>query len=136
MKIAVVYWSGTGNTQEMAEAVADGAKSTGAEVDLVTSDDFTNVDDYDAIAFGCPAMGSEELEESSFEPMFSSVEGSLSNKKVLLFGSHDWGDGEWMRNWEERVNGKVSSLVGTYICNSTPDDSAKAELVELGKKLA
>lgn len=136
MKIAVVYWSGTGNTEAMAEALAEGAKDAGAEVTLTTSDNFSSVDGYDAIAFGCSAMGSEGLEESSFEPMFTSVEDSLKDKKVALFGSYGWGDGEWMRNWEERVNGKVSALVGTVICNETPDDSVKEELKALGKKLA
>ncbi len=136
MKIAVVYWSGTGNTEAMAEALADGAREAGAEVTVVTSDDFSSVDGYDAIAFGCSATGSEELEESSFEPMFASVEDSLGDKKVALFGSYGWGDGEWMRNWEERVTGKVASLVGTYICNDAPADSDKDELKALGKKLA
>ncbi len=136
MKIAVVYWSGTGNTEAMADALANGAKEAGAEVVTATSDDFSNVDGFDAVAFGCPAMGSEVLEESSFEPMFSSVEDSLSEKKVALFGSYGWGDGEWMRDWEERVKGKCAAFVGTSICNEAPDDSAMEELAALGKKLA
>ena len=96
MKVSIVYWSGTGNTEAMANAVAEGAKNTGAEVELLPVS-------ADALLFGCPAMGSEELEESEFEPFFSSVEGSLSGKKVGLFGSYDWGDGEWMRTWQQRV---------------------------------
>ena len=136
MKIAVVYWSGTGNTELMAEAVTEGAKSAGAEVTMVTSDDFSSVDGYDAIAFGCSAMGSEELEETSFEPMFASIEDNLADKKIALFGSYGWGDGEWMRNWEERVTGKCSALLGTIICTDAPDDSVKEELKALGKKLA
>ena len=136
MKIAVVYWSGTGNTETMAEALASGAKESGAEVVTSTSDDFSSVDGFDAVAFGCPAMGSESLEDSSFEPMFESVEDSLSEKKVALFGSYGWGDGEWMREWEERVKDKCGVFVGSSICNEAPDDSAKEELVSLGKKLA
>ena len=91
-KIAVVFWSGTGNTKTMAEAVLAGAKDAGAEADLFEAADFdkSKVAAYDAFAFGCPAMGAEELEDSEFEPMFSDVEGSLSDKKVALFGSYGW----------------------------------------------
>ena len=103
-KIAVVYWSGTGNTEKMAQAVADAASAKGADVDLLTVDAFDTgaVSAYDAIAFGCPAMGAEVLEESEFEPMFAAVEGSLGGKTIGLFGSYGWGDGEWMRSWEDR----------------------------------
>ena len=85
-KIAVVYWSGTGNTESMADAVAQGAKGKGAEVKLFTPDSFNSsmVDEFDAIAFGCPAMGAEELEESEFEPMFSDCESKLGGKEVSL----------------------------------------------------
>ncbi|MBR3025296.1 MAG: flavodoxin domain-containing protein, partial [Oscillospiraceae bacterium] len=95
MKTAVIYWSGTGNTEAMAKAIAEGAGA-----DIFTVSEFGgSVSDYDVIAFGCPAMGAEVLEEEEFEPFFTSVEGSLSGKKVILFGSYGWGDGEWMRNW-------------------------------------
>ena len=138
-KIAVVYWSGTGNTEAMANKVADGAKSAGAEVDVLTSAEFDagKVADYDAIAFGCPAMGSEELEESEFEPFFSSVEGSLSGKKVGLFGSYDWGDGEWMRTWQQRVEAAGGVMIEDgLICNNAPDDDALAACRALGEKAA
>ena len=103
-KVAVVYWSGTGNTETMANAVAEGAKGAGAEADVLVASDFNSgkVAEYDGIAFGCPAMGAENLEESEFEPMFTEVEGSLSGKKIALFGSYGWGSGEWMADWEER----------------------------------
>ena len=102
-KVAVVFWSGTGNTQTMADAVAAGAQGAGAEVDVKTASEFgaADVASYDAIAFGCPAMGAEVLEESEFQPMFDDVKGELSGKKIALFGSYGWGDGEWMRNWED-----------------------------------
>ena len=105
-KVAVVYWSGTGNTEMMAQKVAEGAKEAGAEV-VLTSADFSadDVDAYDAIAFGCPAMGAEELEDTEFEPMFSACESKLSGKKIALFGSYGWGDGEWMRTWQAGVEG-------------------------------
>ena len=98
-KIAVVYWSGTGNTEQMANAVAEGAKEAGAEVSTLTADQFSaaKVAEFDAIAFGCPAMGAETLEEDEFEPMFTGCESALSGKKLALFGSYGWGDGEWMR---------------------------------------
>ena len=101
-KTAVIYWSGTGNTEAMAGAVLAGMKDGGADAVMLTPDqvDAASVGKYDAIAFGCPAMGSEMLEESEFEPMFSSVKGSLGGKKIALFGSYGWGDGDWMRIWE------------------------------------
>ena len=103
-KIAVVYWSGTGNTEAMANAVLEGAKEKGAEAVLLTPENFdvSMMDSYDAIAFGCPAMGAEVLEEDEFEPMFASCESKLSGKRISLFGSYGWGDGEWMREWEDR----------------------------------
>ena len=94
-KVAVVYWSGTGNTALMAQAVAEGAKAKGAECDFLTSAEFTAdmVDNYYAIAFGCPAMGAEVLEESEFEPMFAECEPALNGKKIAIFGSYGWGSG-------------------------------------------
>jgi len=126
-KIAVVYWSGTGNTQTMAEAVAEGAKGKGADVSLFTPSEFSadKVAEYDGIAFGCPAMGAEVLEEGEFEPMFSDIEGSLSGKKIALFGSYGWGDGQWMRDWEDRCRSDGAVLVSEGVmANNAPDDEA------------
>ena len=138
-KVAVVYWSATGNTEAMAAAVAEGAKSAGAETTLFTAAEFDGgmLDSFDAVAFGCPAMGAEVLEESEFQPMFDSCEAKLSGKKTALFGSYGWGDGEWMRNWEEtcREDGAVLAAE-PVICNDAPDDSALAECNALGKALA
>lgn len=102
-KIAIVYWSGTGNTAAMASAVANGIKDAGADAVMLTASEFdaSMMDSFDAVAFGCPSMGAEELEESEFAPMFDACEEKLSGKKIALFGSYGWGDGEWMRNWEE-----------------------------------
>ena len=132
-KTAVVYWSGTGNTEAMAKAVAEGA---GAE--LFTVSEFSgNVDDYDAVAFGCPAMGAEMLEEDEFEPFFTEIEGRLSGKKVGLFGSYGWGDGEWMRNWETRVGSDGAVLAGGegVIANDAPSDDDLEKCRALGKAL-
>ena len=140
MKTAVVYWSGTGNTEAMAGSVAEGAKSAGAEVSVFTAADFSAdmVDQFDSIAFGCPSMGSEQLEDSEFEPFFSGIEGKLSGKKVALFGSYGWGDGEWMRQWQDRVTGDGATLVNGegLIVNETPDDDALASCKALGEALA
>lgn len=139
-KVAVVYWSSTGNTEAMANAVAEGAKAAGAEVISFESADFSadKVDEFDAIAFGCPAMGDEVLEESEMEPFVESVEGFVSGKAVALFGSYDWGDGQWMRDWTERMTGAGATVVGGegLICNLEPDDEGIAACEELGKKLA
>ncbi len=138
MKVSVVYWSGTGNTQAMAEAVAEGAKSAGAEVELLSvSEADASVLDSDALLMGCPAMGAEELEESEFEPFFAAIEGKLAGKKIGLFGSYDWGDGEWMRTWQDRVvsDGGVMIADGV-IANNTPDDVAIADCRALGENAA
>ena len=100
-KVAIVYWSGTGNTEAMASAVTEGVKNAGADAVMLTAAEFdaSMMDSFEAVAFGCPSMGSEELEESEFAPMFQSCEEKLKDKKIALFGSYGWGDGEWMRNW-------------------------------------
>ncbi len=133
MKTAVIYWSGTGNTQQMAEAVAEGA---GAE--LFSVSEFSgNIEDYDRVAFGCPAMGAEELEDSEFEPFFSGVVDKLSGKKVALFGSYGWGDGEWMRNWTEQVKGAGAEVVNGegLIANEAPSDDDLENCRSLGQAL-
>lgn len=138
-KIAVVYWSGTGNTQAMAEAILEGAKESGAEAKLFTVSEFdtSKMDAYDTVAFGCPAMGAEVLEENEFQPMFDSVEGKLSGKKIGLFGSYGWGDGEWMRNWEETCQTAGAVIVcDSVTCNETPDEEALDACRALGKALA
>lgn len=138
-KIAVVYWSGTGNTEAMANEVAEGAKSAGAEAEVFTPDTFSvdKMDAYDAVAFGCPAMGAEELEDTEFEPMFKACEAKLSGKKIALFGSYGWGDGEWMRNWDETCRNDGAVMACDYvICNEAPDDEAIDACKALGKALA
>ncbi|MBQ9329186.1 MAG: flavodoxin [Solobacterium sp.] len=138
-KVAVVYWSGTGNTQTMADAVTAGAQAAGAEVQVFGPAEFSadKVAEFDGLAFGCPAMGSEVLEEGEFDPMFTAVEGALSGKKVGLFGSYGWGDGAWMRDWEDRVRADGAVLVSDgVIANGAPDGDALSSLDELGKAVA
>ncbi len=138
-KVAVVYWSGTGNTQQMADLVAEGAKGAGAEVSVFTPGDFSadQMAEFDAIAFGCPAMGAEQLEDSEFEPMFNQCEANLSNKKIGLFGSYGWGDGEWMRTWEDTCRSDGAFLVmDGVICNDAPSGDAENECRTLGAALA
>lgn len=139
MKVAVVYWSGTGNTQAMAQAVLAGAQNAGAETALFTPGDFgpEMVKDYDAIAFGCPAMGAEVLEEDEFEPMFTACEGNLGGKKIGLFGSYGWGDGAWMRDWEDTCDSCGANRVAdSVICCDAPDEDAVNACMALGGALA
>lgn len=138
-KIAVVYWSGTGNTEAMAQQVAAGAKAVGAEVGVFTSSEFQAgmMDQFDAVAFGCPSMGNEQLEEEEFEPMFQSCQSALSGKKIALFGSYGWGDGEWMESWEEQCRQWGAVLAcGSVICNDAPDEEAQEACRKLGMALA
>ncbi|HJC47832.1 MAG TPA: flavodoxin [Candidatus Lachnoclostridium pullistercoris] len=141
MKIAVIYWSGTGNTEMMAEAVADGARSAGADVDVinVSQTDAADALSYDALALGCPAMGAEQLEESEFEPFFAELESGLKGKKVALFGSHEWSEeGQWMDDWTERTLGDGAVLCGGAGLKvySVPDEDGLEKCRALGKALA
>ena len=137
-KVAVVYWSGTGNTEAMAEAVADGIREKGGEAVILTAGEFDRsmIGDYDSIAFGCPSRGDEELEESEFAPMFESCEPDLAGKKIALFGSYGWGDGEWMRKWEKTCKKAGAVFACDFvICNDAPDDDAVEKCRGLGKAL-
>ena len=137
-KVAVVYWSGTGNTEKMADCIAEGIENAGSEVEVIFCDDFgaDMLNDYDLVAFGCPAMGDEVLEDTEFEPMFDGCKGALKGKNIALFGSYGWGDGEWMRNWEESCKEAGANLVcDSVICADAPDDEAEAACIALGKAL-
>ena len=139
-KVAIVYWSGTGNTEIMANCIAEGIKEAGAEVDLMGPTDFSaaKLSEYGVVAFGCPAMGSEVLEEMDFDPMFTGLEGSLSGKRIALFGSYGWGDGQWMRDWCARCESANANLYDEegLMVNEAPDADAQEVCRELGRKLA
>ena len=136
--IAIVYWSGTGNTEAMANAIAEGVRAQGAEVTLLSPGEFSASDfsRYSAVAFGCPAMGAEELEEIEFAPMFDAIESQLSGKNIALFGSYGWGDGEWMRSWCSRCSAANLFSEQGLILNETPDEDGLALCRELGAGLA
>lgn len=138
-KTVVIYWSGTGNTKAMAEAVLEGMTAAGAEAALLepAQVDGSTFSGVDAVAFGCPAMGSEVLEEMEFEPMFSGCKNSLGGKKVALFGSYDWGDGEWMRSWEKDCDDAGINLVCESVtCQESPDENALEACRAMGRLLA
>ena len=139
-QIYVVYWSQSGNTQAMAEAVGKGITDAGKEAEVVYVSD-ASIDELKAakcFALGCPAMGAEVLEEGEMEPFVSEVEGFAAGKTIALFGSYGWGDGQWMRDWTDRMNGCGATVLNGegLICNETPDDAALAECEALGKALA
>lgn len=137
-KILIVYWSGSGNTEKMAELIAQGALTAGAEVELkhvsYISPDI--VDGYNIIALGSPAMGVEVIEEQEMEPFVESISTKINGKKIALFGSYGWGDGEWMRSWEDRMKDYGAQIVDTVIVNETPEGESEQECIGLGAKLA
>ena len=139
-KLAIVFWSGTGNTEKMASCIAEGAEAAACEVKLFSPSEFSaaQLNEYDVIAFGCPSMGTEQLEESEFEPMFAGLEHSLSGKKIALFGSYGWGDGQWMRDWCERCSGVHANLYDEegLVVNDAPDSQGQDACRELGRNLA
>ena len=138
-RLAVIYWSGTGNTEAMAKAVLAGAKAAGSEADLFSVSEISveKALEYEALALGCPAMGGEVLEENEFEPFFTELEKSISGRKITLFGSYGWGDGQWMRDWQERSQAAGANICGEgLMLNETPDSNGLAECENLGKTIA
>lgn len=139
-KIYVIYWSMSGNTQAMAEAIAKGINDSGKEavVQYVSEASVSELQDAKVFALGCPAMGAEVLEEGEMEPFVSEVEGIAAGKKIALFGSYGWGDGQWMRDWEERMIGCGAAIINGagLICHETPDDAMISECENLGKQIA
>ena len=140
MSVSVVYWSGTGNTQAMAEAVAEGIRDGGADAVLmeVGNADAAALAEEKAFALGCPSMGAEQLEESEMEPFVEALEPLVSGKTILLFGSYGWGDGEWMRDWADRMKNAGAVLIRDegITANAAPDDEALEECRAAGKELA
>lgn len=138
-KIYVIYWSMSGNTQAMAEAIAKGINDSGKEavVQYVSEASVSELQDAKVFALGCPAMGAEVLEEGEMEPFVSEVEGIAAGKKIALFGSYGWGDGQWMRDWEERMSGCGAAIINGagLICHETPDDAMISECENLGKQI-
>ncbi|MEW9079767.1 flavodoxin [Terrisporobacter glycolicus] len=135
-KINIIFWSGTGNTESMAQAIFEGSKNNGNSklltVDKATLDD---VKEADILFLGCPSMGVEELEESEMEPFMESISNNISGKKIVLFGSYGWGDGEWMQDWEERIKNCGGIIVEeSIICNESPEENILKQLVALGEK--
>lgn len=139
-KIYVIYWSMSGNTQAMAEAIAKGINDSGKEavVQYVSEASVSELQDAKVFALGCPAMGAEVLEEGEMEPFVSEVEGIAAGKKIALFGSYGWGDGQWMRDWEERMSGCGAAIINGagLTCHETPDDAMISECENLGKQIA
>ena len=139
-KTAIVYWSGTGNTEAMAGAVLEGAKAQNPEAAYFTVSEISadEAAGYDTLILGCPAMGAEVLEETEFEPFFTELETKISGKNVALFGSYGWGDGEWMRSWEERISQAGAKLIGGegLIINEAPDDEGLEQCRKLGETAA
>lgn len=135
-KINIIFWSGTGNTESMAQAIFEGSKNNGNSklltVDKATLDD---VKEADILFLGCPSMGVEELEESEMEPFMESISNNISGKKIVLFGSYGWGDGEWMQDWEQRIKNCGGIIIEeSIICNESPEENILKKLVALGEK--
>lgn len=138
MKVKIVFWSGTGNTEMMANAIAEGATGAGADVEVIpVSQADESAAEADVLVLGCPAMGAENLEEGEFEPYYASIKDKLKGKKVALFGSYDWGDGEWLRTWQADAEEAGAVMVADGLAvNTTPDEDGLQLCRELGAKAA
>lgn len=138
MSTVIVYYTMTGNAEKMSDAILQGIKAANSDADVFQVSD-TNVDDiakYDKIVFGCSSYGDEVLEESEFEPFYTDIEDKIAGKKVALFGSYDWGDGQWMRDWEERAKAKGANLFGSVIVNLEPEGEEFDKCVKFGSDFA
>ena len=139
-KVTIIYWSGTGNTEKMAGFIAEGAKANGNPVEIINVQNASKemVVNSELIAFGCPSMGAEVLEEDFMEPFIESLSDiDFSGKAIALFGSYDWGDGEWMRDWEARMKSYGGNLVEEgLIIHLEPDHEGEEQCRRLGEKLA
>lgn len=138
MKIAVIYWTMTGNTEAMAYQVAAGVKEAGSDASVfsVSEFDVASASDYDGFALGCPAMGAEELDTGEFEPMYRELIPTLQNKKVVIFGSYDWGDGEWLRTWaQDCADNGITLAAEPLQVHLTPDAEGETACQQLGKDL-
>ncbi|MEG1641879.1 MAG: flavodoxin [Synergistaceae bacterium] len=139
MKVAIIYWSATGNTRIMAQSIGKGLKSAGTECNLIPVSEAkeSTIDEHEMIAFGCPSMGTEMLEEIEFDPYFTKIESKLKNKKVALFGSYSWGNGEWMRDWEKRVIVDNAHLFEEGLTiNDTPDEDGIKSCIDYGERFS
>lgn len=138
MKVKIIYWSGTGNTERMAEAIFEGAKEVNEDTTLINVCDakVDDVKDADVLIFGCPAMGSEELEEEYMRPYMDSVNELLKDKKVALFGSYEWAEGQWMDYWKEELENLGVQVFETLIAYDNPSEDALADCKSLGKAIA
>ena len=138
-KINIIFWSGTGNTEAMAQAIGAGITAAGKSADVVPMETISPADlkDQAVWVLGCPAMGDEVLEDTEFEPMFDGCKDALKGKNIALFGSYGWGDGQWMRDWEDRMTAAGATLVGGegVICQEAPDEAALQNCIEIGKQL-
>lgn len=138
--VRIVYFSQSGNTESMADAVAEGVKAAGKTPDEKSVDtaSVSELTGEKGFALGCPAMGDEVLEESEMEPFVAELEGSVAGKTILLFGSYGWGDGQWMRDWVERMQNAGATVIGgeDAICNDAPDDDTIEKLKAFGQQLA
>ena len=137
MKVGIVYYSSTGNTEAMAKLFEKNLKELNVEGSVIEADNFKpdDVESFDRLLFGCAAAGSEELDDDTFLPMWESVVPVLGDKKIGLFGSHDWGDGEWIETWQEDAEEKGLTIVGTAIANLEPDDEAEVEIKALAEAI-
>ncbi|MBS5883988.1 MAG: flavodoxin [Clostridium sp.] len=135
----IIYWSGTGNTEAMANLILEGVNEAGAIGELVniSTTDVDSIANEEVVVLGCPCMGDEELEDGEFLPFLESIEGDLNGKKVALFGSYGWGSGEWMEKFEDKIKDSGASLpLESLIVNYTPEGEDEERCREYGKQIA
>lgn len=136
--IIIAYWTQTGNTKAMAEAVGEGVEIAGKKADVrhISEVSMDSLREAQVFAMGCPAMGAEVLEEGEMEPFVMEVEGFAQGKRIGLFGSYGWGDGQWMREWCQRCSAAQLYDEDGLILNESPDADGQETCRELGRGLA
>lgn len=138
MKTTIIYWSSTGNTEKMAQLIGKGLTEIAVDVAIkqVSESSCQDIEDSDIVLLGCSAMGVEEIDTSEMEPFIKTNGEAFVNKKVALFGSYGWGDGEWMQDWETMMSDLGASIeVDSLTVNEMPVGDSELNCIEFGKDI-
>ena len=133
----IIYYTGTGNTADMAKYIGEGAENAGADVKLINVEEADeSAINADFVAYGSPAVGAEEIAPELVE-FFEWIKEQSIGKTVGLFGSYDWGQGGWMETWREEMINEGFSIVndGLIIHLAVDDDEKIEKCKEYGKAI-
>lgn len=138
MKVSIAYYSETGNTQQLADILANSLSDLGAEVYKAAVSDVENEQflSGDLLIFATPASGAEEIDQLEMQAFIDDIASQLSGRKIFLCGTYGWGDGEYMQAWSEAMQNLGCELVHEpFVCLEAPDEDAESKIAEIAKEL-